>query len=60
MLESVGMDDYEIVTIYLGEGVDEERGATLAERIQERYDHLDTVDVASGGQPFYDFIISVE
>jgi uncharacterized protein len=60
MLESVGMDDYEIVTIYLGEGVDEERGDALAQRIQERYDHLDTVDVASGGQPFYDFVISVE
>lgn len=60
MFESVGMDDYEIVTIYLGEGVDEERGAILAERIQERYDHLDTVDVATGGQPFYDFVISVE
>lgn len=60
MFENVGMDDYEIVTIYLGEGVAEERGAILAERIRERYDHLDTVDVASGGQPFYDFVISVE
>jgi dihydroxyacetone kinase-like predicted kinase len=60
VIERVGMDDYEIVTIYLGEGVDEERGALLAERIQERYDHLDTVDVAPGGQPFYDFVISVE
>ena len=60
MFEGVGMDDYEIVTIYLGEGVGEERGTILAERIQERYDHLDTVDVASGGQPFYDFVISVE
>jgi dihydroxyacetone kinase-like predicted kinase len=60
MLESVSMDDYEIVTIYLGEGVDDERGTALAEHIQERYDHLDTVDVARGGQPFYDFVISVE
>ena len=60
MLESVGVDDYEVVTIYLGEGVDEEQGAQLAERIQERYPHLDGVEVASGGQPFYDFIIAVE
>lgn len=60
MFESCGMDDFEIVTIYLGEGVGEERGAILAERIQERYDHLDTVDVAAGGQPFYDYVISVE
>ena len=60
VLQRVGMDDYEIVTIYLGEGVDDERGAALAQRIEERYPDLDTVDVAAGGQPFYDFVISVE
>jgi DAK2 domain fusion protein YloV len=60
MLDSVEMDDYEVVTIYLGEGVDEARGAALAEHIQERFPDLVSVEVAPGGQPFYDFIISLE
>ena len=60
VLTSVEMDDYEVVTIYLGEGVDEARGTALAEHIQGGYPHLETVDVRSGGQPFYDFVISVE
>ncbi|MDQ5851407.1 MAG: hypothetical protein M3380_04905, partial [Chloroflexota bacterium] len=60
MLDSVEMDDYEVVTIYLGEQVDEARGKQLAERIQARYPHLASVDLAPGGQPFYDFVISVE
>lgn len=60
MLEAVDMNDYEVVTIYLGENVDESRGTALANRICERYDHLDSVDVQVGGQPFYDYILSIE
>ena len=60
VLDRVGMDDYEVVTIYLGEPAGEEDGTALAERISTRYPHLDSVEVARGGQPFYDFIISVE
>lgn len=60
VLDQVAMDDYEIVTIYLGENVDETRGEELAARIQQRYPHIESVDIAAGGQPFYDFIISVE
>lgn len=60
LLDSVEMDDYEVVTIYLGEGVDEARGQQLAGNIRERFPELETVEVAAGGQPFYDFIISIE
>ena len=60
VFESVDMDDYEVVTIYLGEGVDEARGQELAGHIQERFPDLESVESAPGGQPFYDFIISVE
>ncbi len=60
MLDNVDMADYEVVTIYLGEGIDEARGAALAEHIEERFPDLVSVEVAPGGQPFYDFIISVE
>jgi len=60
MFDCVEMDDYEIVTIYLGEGVDEAQGKQLVSRIETRYPNLESVDLSQGGQPFYDFIISVE
>lgn len=60
MLGQVEMDNYEVVTIYYGESMTEAEAEALAARITERYDHLDTVEVQCGGQPFYDFIISAE
>jgi uncharacterized protein len=60
MVERVNMDEYEVVTIYYGATTDEAQAQALAQRITERYDHLDTVEVQRGGQPFYDFIISAE
>lgn len=60
MLGHVDMDEYEVVTIYYGDTIDAGQAEALAERITGRYDHLDTVEVQHGGQPFYDFIISAE
>lgn len=60
LLEHIDMEDYEIVTLYYGANVDEERAQALADRITQTYEHLDTVEVQHGGQPFYDFVISVE
>jgi len=60
MIGHVDMDEYEVVTIYYGDNADDEAARELAERIGERYSHLDSVEVQNGGQPFYDFIISVE
>lgn len=60
MLGHVDMDDYEVVTIYYGDTMDVGQAEALAERITNQYDHLDTVEVQHGGQPFYDFIISAE
>jgi dihydroxyacetone kinase-like predicted kinase len=59
VLESVAMDDAEIVTIYLGDGCAEAKGNALAERIHAAYPDLASVDIAHGGQPFYDFIIAI-
>ena len=60
MIGRVDMDEYEVVTIYYGDSATGESAQELAERIGERYSHLDSVEVQNGGQPFYDFIISVE
>lgn len=60
MIGHVDMDEYEIVTIYYGDSAADEAARELAGRIGARYSHLDSVEVQNGGQPFYDFIISVE
>jgi DAK2 domain fusion protein YloV len=60
LFQHVDMDEYEIVTLYYGANVDETRAQALADRIMHTYSHLDTVEVQHGGQPFYDFVISVE
>ena len=60
MIGRVDMDEYEVVTIYYGDSATGKSAQELAERIGERYSHLDSVEVQNGGQPFYDFIISVE
>jgi DAK2 domain fusion protein YloV len=57
--ESLEMDDYEIVTIYYGEGVGEEEANTLAEVIEEKYPFVE-IEIKDGGQMHYDYIISVE
>lgn len=59
-LARVGLEDYEVVTIYYGADTSASEAQALAERIVERFPHLDSVEIQHGGQPFYDFIISVE
>ena len=60
LFEHVPMDEYEIVTLYYGANTDAHQAQALADRITSTYSHLDIVDVQHGGQPFYDFVISVE
>lgn len=49
----------EIISIYYGEEVKEEDAAALAEELEGMFPDLD-VEVNSGGQPIYYYIISVE
>jgi dihydroxyacetone kinase-like predicted kinase len=57
-LERTGADRA-IVTIYSGRDTDTERVDALAGRVRERFPTAE-VEARSGGQPFYDYIISVE
>jgi dihydroxyacetone kinase-like predicted kinase len=47
------------VTVYLGRDTDPSRGEALATRIGEGFPSSE-VEVRPGGQPFYDYVISVE
>jgi DAK2 domain fusion protein YloV len=59
LLGQLQLDDYEIITVYYGEDVQRMDAEQLAERITERFSHLE-VEIVSGGQPHYPFILSVE
>jgi DAK2 domain fusion protein YloV len=59
LLEQLGLDEREIVTIYFGQAIDRGDAEALATRICERYTDLE-VEVQAGGQPLYDYIISAE
>ncbi|MGE3600925.1 MAG: DAK2 domain-containing protein [Dehalococcoidia bacterium] len=48
-----------LVTVFLGRDTEPERGEALAARVQERFAGAE-VEVLPGGQPFYDYVISVE
>ena len=54
---SVGEDS--IVTLYWGEGANEEQAAGLQEALESAYEGAE-VDVYAGGQPHYPYLVSVE
>ena len=59
MLETVDMDEYEIVTLFTGKGVSEEDRADLTEQIEDAYPDC-VVEVYEGGQDVYDYLIAIE
>ena len=48
-----------MISLYYGDGVTEEEANAFAEELEEKYDDFD-IEVLKGGQPVYQFIISVE
>jgi uncharacterized protein len=48
-----------LITIYYGEAVSDAQARAFAARIQEQFSDQ-AVEVVTGGQPFYAYIISVE
>ena len=59
LLEALMDEDSELVSLYYGEDVTEEDAEALAEKIMEEYPDVD-VEVHSGGQPIYYYVLSVE
>ncbi len=52
-------DDRSLITVYFGGDAGEDGATALAARLRERFSAYD-VEVVYGGQPNYDYIISVE
>ena len=54
------IDDFSsIVTIIVGEGVEESEVDEIVSTLKEKYEDIE-FDVKNGGQPVYSFIIGVE
>ncbi len=53
------MDTLDIVTLYYGEDTTADTAAALSDTICDAYPHLE-VEVVAGGQPHYQFIVSLE
>lgn len=58
-LQRMNIDDYEIVTLYYGEGKTARDAQATAQRIKQAHSHLE-IEVVNGGQPYYAYIISAE
>lgn len=59
LLEKAGAGDHELVSLFYGEEMNHADANRIADAIREKYAHLE-VEVQEGGQPHYQFIISIE
>lgn len=59
LLEKAEAAEHEIVTLFYGEGMSHAEANRIADDIREKYSNLE-VELQEGGQPHYQFIISIE
>ena len=59
LLEKMVDDDSSIITILVGQDIDEETMNNVAGMISEKYSDLD-LDIRQGNQPVYSFLVGVE
>jgi DAK2 domain fusion protein YloV len=59
VIDGVDMGKKEIVTIYYGKNAKRPKAEEVAERIRDKYPKLE-VELVYGGQPHYNYIVSVE
>jgi DAK2 domain fusion protein YloV len=58
-LQHMDIQNFEIVTLYYGEGVSAKEAEETARRIKQLYSQLE-IEVVEGGQPHYAYILSAE
>jgi len=59
LLEKAKAEEHELITLYYGQEMPHTEANRIADVIREKYSDRD-VEVQEGGQPHYQFIISVE
>jgi len=58
-LETAKANDFELITMFNGENISQEDAESMAEFIQEEYPDQ-VIELQYGGQPHYQFILSIE
>ena len=59
LLKKAEAGDHELITLYYGEDLDQTEANRIADVVREKYPGLE-IELQDGGQPHYQFIISVE
>jgi len=59
LYEHVDMDDFERITLYYGDTMNQSAANSLADKTREKYEDME-VEVHDGGQPHYQYIIAFE
>ena len=59
LIEQMSDDESELLSIYYGSDVSKEQADNLVAMIQEKYPDYE-IEVHSGGQPIYYYILSIE
>jgi uncharacterized protein len=59
VLDEIDLDEAEIITIYFGQEVEKEEADKIGAGIGEKHSNLQ-IEVVKGGQPHYEYIISIE
>ena len=59
MIDEMVSEDSAVVSIYWGEGSNQEKAEALGKEIEEKYPDLE-VEISEGGQAVYAYIVSVE
>ena len=59
VLEEMGIESRELISLYYGQGVTEPEAEAVAAMIEDLYSDLE-IEVLSGGQAIYQYIIGAE
>jgi uncharacterized protein len=59
VLDEIDLEEAEVMTIYFGQDVEKEEAEKTSNSIREKYPNLE-IEVVRGGQPHYDYIVSIE
>lgn len=59
LIKAMKNDEHEMITLYYGEGVEEEQAEALSKKVAETFPDCD-VDYHFGGQPVYYYMVSLE
>lgn len=59
LLDRIEIEEYELITLFYGSNIDKTEVNRITDAIRKKYpDHI--IEVQEGGQPHYQFIISIE